>query len=1103
MRKHIQAIASCVVLPLAVFFVLLGEPLQSVGQAANVRIQLDHKSLVFSPGEPLSLGVGLADFHAQPGTLVRCTVDAIKVADGTSTWNIAQEQQVNEAGVLPDFELFRQKTPGVEGAFQLEIKLTIRPEDSAAPSKQIFVKRLPLLVAAHEKKSGDQPTVIQADLEKTEPNDNTEDLLAVWNEPGDFVRKIGLEKRTGSAPEFDWNHIFNQCTGFVSELEANGYSTVAIPTRFAVTGLYPTGSATPENPTAMAKADVLELLMRRLDQSGSDVYLVVPGQEAKVANPTEGTEKPPTSAPLFVLEQTEFGSYALPYNSMRHQIPSCVWQDVKRVAELYSEHDAFKAIVIDCRGCSAKMISQTTLTTCLAIPLVDADGNTTEQFNKRLSVAIASTCPEVIFVSHLSSEDGLPPAFVGIGKPVSNLASVLKAVRKDIDSLTIHSTTTDLANLGFEMVADGKLSEWDTYLADGATLEIDKTHFREGTQSIRLCNSSPDHSISLRSKSFQFHPTRRIAVEAWVRLEPEVDAPSVKLVLEGEYKGQRFRHQVELSDNPDLANAGSKQGEWTPLNLQIDELPREGISNLRVAFDVSGEGNVWVDNLQLSDMWLSTEEYQEFIVALETAEQRLAAGRTDDVQLYLTTTLPDQLDKFAEVSYLAPSLVQAAPVASPVMTELTTGPAAEAPVQQVSVAKTSSVTNGDITPIPVEHESGETFVSDLEPADQPPTIAQRVAAKVKKSELVSMFGQLIDKEMTGQKQTESDLAISENKDGLNTTAVITTKPISPSLNSDTNVVAEPKSAIAVTHTGAPWWKFWESAGQDLEETEATQSGESSSTPGELPPRVSVARQESEIPETIKEAPGAPEAKSTSESTWRSRWTSLWSSSQDDPLTTETPEATPAVESVVATKTTIGTDEDGHRLQAFFGFMNRENKTGQSDPSAVPPKDDNFSRFAGLWRLPRFGGQEKNAAKNEVLAETAPGAEVRELVRATPAAESDPGPATTEFPRSDFFSRFLVRQKSPKSEPDSEVAQATSTRFRLWSFWGIGREDHEEQLAASPAAVATPKAVIATRPSIDRTTRSTQPEGGYANGAELGQEKRVINNMRTEPPILLR
>jgi hypothetical protein len=1099
-RKHIQAIASCVVLPLALLFALFGESLQSVGQAANVRIQLDHKSLVFSPGEPLSLGVGLADFHAQPGTLVRCTVEAIKVADGTSTWNATQEQQVNEAGVLPDFELFRQKTPSVEGAFQLEIKLTIRPDGSAAPLKQIFMKRLPLLVAAQEKKSGDQPTVMPADPEKTEPNTNTEDLLAVWNEPGDFSRKIGLEKRTGSAPEFDWNHIFNQCTGFVSELEANGYSTVAIPTRFAVTGLYPTGNAAPANPTAMAKADVLELLMRRFDQSGSDVYLVVPGQEAKVANPTEGTEKLSTSVPLLVLEQTEFGSYALPYNSMRHQIPSCVWQDVKRVEELYSEHDSFKAIVIDCRGCSAKMISQTTLTRCLAIPLVDAAVNTKEQFNNRLSVAIASTCPEVIFVSHLPDDGGLPPAFVGIGKPVSGLTSLLKAVRKDIDSLTIHSSTTHLENLGFEVFSDGKLSEWDMHLADGATLQIDKTHFREGTQSIHLCNSSPDHSISLRSKSFQFHPTRRIAVEAWVRLEPEVDAPSVRLVLEGEYQGQRFRHQVELSDNPHLAKAGKKQGEWTPLNLQIDELPREGISNLRVAIDVNGEGNVWVDNLQLGDMWLTAEEYQEFIAAFETAEQRLAAGRTDDVQLYLTTTLPNQLAKFAEVSYLAPSLVQAAPIASPVMTELTTAPTVKAPVQQVSVTKMSSVTDSDITPIPVEDESGDTFVSDFEPAEKPPTIAQRMAAKVKKSELVSMFGQLIDKEMTGQKQTESASTISENKGGVNTTAVVTTKPINPSLNSDPDIVADSKLAIAETRTGAPWWKFWESAGQDLDGTKETQIGERSSTPGELPPRVPVARQDGDIPRTIKEVPDTPK------STWRSLWTSLWRSPQDEPSTAETPEATPvtpeitpAVESVVATETTIDTDEDGHRRQGFFWFKHRENETGKSDLSEVTSNDGNFSRFAGLWRLPRFGSNQKN----EVLAETAPRVEVGELARATSAAESDLGPATIDPPRSHFFGRFLVRQESPLNEPDSEVAQATSIRSRLWSFFGIGREDQEEQLAASPAAAATPKAVIATRPSIGITTRSTQPEGVPSNGAELGKEKPVINNMRTASPILLR
>ena len=1108
-RKHIQAIASCVVLPLALFFTLFGEFPNSVGQAANVRIQLDHKSLVFSPEESLSITVGLADFHAEPGTLVRCTAGAIRVADGKSSWNAVQEEQVDEAGGFPDFQPFHQKTPSVEGAFQLEIKLAIRQAGSAAPFNQIFIKRLPLLVVADGKESEDQPAAIPGDPEKTESNSSTQDLLAMWNESGDFARKIGLGKRTERTAELDWDHIFNQCTAFVSELKANGHSTVAIPTNVSAIDLYPAGNTAPAKP--MAKADVLELLMRRLDQSGSDVYLVIPGQETTVIDPIEGTEELSTSVPLLVLEQTEFGSYALPYNRTRHQIPSCVRQAVNRVVGLYSEHISFKAIVIDCRGCSTKMISQTTLTECQAIPLVDASATTKEQFNKRLSVAIASTCPGVIFVSHLPGDDGLPPAFVGIGEPVSELASMLKAIRKDIDSLAIHSATTHLENLGFEILSDGKLSEWDIHLTEGATVQVDKTHFREGTQSVHLRSPRPGRAISLRSKSFQFHPTRRIAIEAWVRLEPEVDAPSVRLVLEGEYQGQRFTHQVELPDNTNLADVEKKQGEWIPLTLQIDKLPREGISNLRVAIDLSGAGNVWVDNLQLSDMWLSEEEYQDFIAALTAAEQSLAAGRTDDVQIYLATTLPNQLAKFAEVNYLAPSLAQATSVATPATTELTTAPTAQRPVQQVSVAKTSSSTDPDITPIVVEDVLTAEFVSDLEPTEQPATIAQRVAATVKKSELVSMFGQLVDKEMAGRKQTESASAISESKSGANATTVINTKPIGPSLNSDTGSIADPKSAIAATRTGAPWWKFWESAGEELDGIEANQISPQSSTASEPPPQIPIARQDGDVPGTINDAPDA------AKSTFRSLWTSLWGSSQNDtptpeitpatpeitPVTHEitpaTPEITPAVNSVAVTQTTIDTEREGNRLQRFFWFMHRENESGKSDPSEGTPNDGNFTRLTSLWRLPRFGSNENN----EVLAETAPGADVGELQRAIPAAESDLGPATIDPPRSHFFSRFLVRQEPPQSELDSEVPQSTSTTSRLLSFFGIRREDQQEQAEIAPEAVATPKAIIATRPSIGITTRSTQPDSVSAKGAEPGNEKSVMDHLRANPPTLVR
>ena len=157
---------------------------------------MDHKSFVFSPGESLNIDVGLPDFQAEPGTAVRCTAGAIRLADGKASWTVVREQQVDEAGGLADFQPFHQKIPSGEGAFHLEIKLAIRQGDATAPFKQVFLKRLPLLVVAHEKGRESQPAAIRVEPAQSEPNSNNQGLLGVWNEPGDFVRKIGLEKKT-------------------------------------------------------------------------------------------------------------------------------------------------------------------------------------------------------------------------------------------------------------------------------------------------------------------------------------------------------------------------------------------------------------------------------------------------------------------------------------------------------------------------------------------------------------------------------------------------------------------------------------------------------------------------------------------------------------------------------------------------------------------------------------------------------------------------------------------------------------------------------------------------------------------------------------------
>ena len=45
---------------------------------------------------------------------------------------------------------------------------------------------------------------------------------------------------------------------------------------------------------------------------------------------------------------------------------------------------------------------------------------------------------------------------------------------------------------------------------------------------------------------------------------------------------------------------------WRPYIFQVDDLPLEGLSQLRVRFDLMGQGEVWVDDVQLFDLALST-----------------------------------------------------------------------------------------------------------------------------------------------------------------------------------------------------------------------------------------------------------------------------------------------------------------------------------------------------------------------------------------------------------------------------------------------------------------------------------------------------------------
>ncbi len=73
------------------------------------------------------------------------------------------------------------------------------------------------------------------------------------------------------------------------------------------------------------------------------------------------------------------------------------------------------------------------------------------------------------------------------------------------------------------------------------------------------------------------------------------------------------------------------QQEWSQFLLQVDDLPVTGMDNLRVRFDLMGPGRVWIDDVQLFDLYFNSEnETAQLKKIVALADFQLQSGKLGD-----------------------------------------------------------------------------------------------------------------------------------------------------------------------------------------------------------------------------------------------------------------------------------------------------------------------------------------------------------------------------------------------------------------------------------------------------------------------------------------
>lgn len=194
-------------------------------------------------------------------------------------------------------------------------------------------------------------------------------------------------------------------------------------------------------------------------------------------------------------------------------------------------------------------------------------------------------------------------------------------------ALANQSELTALTNPDMEQLGPpGTLVGWSLVSDQGveATLDADRPY--AGQHALRL--TSTRQVASLQSDLFDTPATGRLAVKVWLRAESTHRQPVLRLAVEGVHDGKTYYRYAPVGGH----GPGSvpMQTEWTSYIFQVDDLPTEGVEQIRVRFDLMGPGTVWIDEVQLYQLKFNMNERVELSKILESARRALNTGDLSD-----------------------------------------------------------------------------------------------------------------------------------------------------------------------------------------------------------------------------------------------------------------------------------------------------------------------------------------------------------------------------------------------------------------------------------------------------------------------------------------
>ena len=140
-------------------------------------------------------------------------------------------------------------------------------------------------------------------------------------------------------------------------------------------------------------------------------------------------------------------------------------------------------------------------------------------------------------------------------------------------------------------------------------------------------HSVADETTWVRSHPIKPTETGRLSISVWMRIPADIkEVPEIRMAIDGRTLDQEYYRFGAVGREPvgrgQADSLVSVEGRWKRFAVHFDDLP-SSLTDLRIGFDVVGEGVVDIGRVELFDRWYDNSEAKSITQLLASADAML------------------------------------------------------------------------------------------------------------------------------------------------------------------------------------------------------------------------------------------------------------------------------------------------------------------------------------------------------------------------------------------------------------------------------------------------------------------------------------------------